>query len=114
MCNLEVPRDRNGSFEPVSVPDSARAIWPEVEVQLCVSRIYYPHPEQLLGEERASILDLGAGTGFDGPAFVDAGLRYVGVDLAHANCRLAADQDIDVVHGSIGDVPIRRHRFDAG
>ena len=59
---VAVPRDRNGSFEPVTVtfrvdqmimsrcgdglkglPDSARTAWPLVDVQLCV---VHPGPEQ--------------------------------------------------------------------
>lgn len=68
----------------------------------------------LADEGRGSVLDFGAGPGGDGSAFVDAGLRYVGVDLAHGNGRLAAEAGLRVVQGSITATPVRSGWFDAG
>ncbi|MEO1064632.1 MAG: class I SAM-dependent methyltransferase [Actinomycetota bacterium] len=68
----------------------------------------------LLDEGRRSIVDFGAGPGGDGAAFVDAGLSYVGVDLAHGNARLAAEAGLTVVQGSIAEPPLRAGSFDAG
>lgn len=65
-------------------------------------------------EGRRSVLDLGAGPGRDGQAFVEAGLFFIGVDLAHGNCVLAAEADITVVQGSIAAPPFRPKSFDAG
>ena len=60
------------------------------------------------------MVDIGAGPGRDGEAFRAAGFRFVGVDLAIGNARLAADQGVDVLQGSITDLPIRSATFDAG
>lgn len=69
----------------------------------------------LLAEEgRRSVLDLGAGPGRDGEAFAAAGLRFVGVDLAHGNGRLAAEAGLVVVQGSAMAVPIRPSSIEAG
>jgi len=70
--------------------------------------------EQLVDEQRRSVLDFGAGAGHDGEAFVAAGFRFVGVDLAYGNCRLAAERKVDLVHGSIDSVPVRPASFDSG
>lgn len=68
----------------------------------------------LRSEQRRSVLDLGSGPGLDGRAFVEAGVRYVGLDLAHGNGVLAARTGLSVVHGSIAAPPFRPHSFDAG
>lgn len=65
-------------------------------------------------EGRSSVLDLGAGPGRDGEAFRDAGHRFVGVDLAHGNGRLAAELGLPVIQGSILALPIATSSFDAG
>ena len=68
----------------------------------------------LAAEGRVSVLDAGAGPGLDGGAFVAAGHRYVGIDLAGGNARLAAAAGSTVVQGSIAALPIRPRSFDAG
>jgi SAM-dependent methyltransferase len=65
-------------------------------------------------EGRRSIVEFGAGPGGDGEAFVAAGLRFVGLDLAHANAVLARERRVDVVQGSIDAPPFRPASFDAG
>lgn len=65
-------------------------------------------------EDRHSVLDLGAGPGGDGQAFIDAGHQFVGLDLAHGNGRLAAEVGVTVVQGSISAPPFRSGCFDAG
>lgn len=70
---------------------------------------------QLLSHEgRASVLDLGAGPGGDGQGFQSAGLRFVGVDLAYGNARLALEANLEVVQGSVTSLPVRTASFDAG
>lgn len=70
--------------------------------------------ELLRTEGRRSILDFGAGPGFDGPGFQRAGLRYVGLDLAHGNGVQARTAGIVVVQGSMADPPFAAMSFDAG
>jgi hypothetical protein len=70
--------------------------------------------ELLQREGRSSVLDLGAGPGGDGQGFIDGGVRYVGIDLAHGNGVLAAESGIAVVQGSVSTPPIRPRSFDAG
>ncbi|MFT5531457.1 MAG: hypothetical protein ACI91O_001481 [Candidatus Poriferisodalaceae bacterium] len=50
--------------------------------------------ELLQREGRSSVLDLGAGPSGDGQGFIDGGVRYVGIDLAHGNGVLAAESGI--------------------
>lgn len=69
---------------------------------------------QLRKEGRGSVIDFGAGPGRDGEAFLEAGLDFVGVDLAHGNCRLAAERGVVVVHGSVDAIPVQPKRFEAG
>lgn len=68
----------------------------------------------LASEGRCRVLDLGAGPGGDGQAFVDAGCTYVGLDLAHGNGVLAAERGITVIQGSLTAPPFRAGAFDAG
>lgn len=68
----------------------------------------------LRSEQRRSVLDLGAGPGLDGLAFAEAGLRFVGLDLAHGNGVLAARAGLSVLQGSIARPPFRSRSFDAG
>lgn len=69
----------------------------------------------LLSEEGCrSLLDLGSGPGLDGGVFVDAGLRYAGLDLAHGNGVIAARAGLFVVQGSIARPPFQQSSFDAG
>lgn len=70
--------------------------------------------EQLMQEERSTVVDFGAGPGFDAIGFSEAGIQYVGVDLAHGNGVLAAARDVTVVQGSIASPPLRDGSFDAG
>lgn len=67
----------------------------------------------LRAEGRSSVVDLGAGPGLEGPAFIEAGIRYTGVDLAVGNGHVAAESRITVVPGSIVTPPFRSHSFDA-
>ncbi len=70
---------------------------------------------ELLREEgRRSVIDIGAGPGRDGEAFRDAGHRFVGIDLAGGNARLAAERGVDVLQASLLALPIRDASFDAG
>jgi len=68
----------------------------------------------LRDESRETVADFGAGPGDDGSGFVEAGHRYVGLDLAHGNGVLAASAGITVVQGSIAAPPFRSASFDAG
>lgn len=68
---------------------------------------------RLCSESSTAVLDVGAGPARDGQPFVDAGLRYVGVDLAHGNGVLAAERHLEVVQGSLFDLPIRSRSVDA-
>ncbi|MCP5029708.1 MAG: class I SAM-dependent methyltransferase [Actinomycetia bacterium] len=68
----------------------------------------------LRAEGRESLVDFGAGPGLDGAGFVAADLRFVGLDLAHGNALLAAENGVTVVQGSITAPPFRPASFDAG
>ena len=68
----------------------------------------------LRAERRHTVLDIGAGPGTDAHAFTAAGLRYVGLDLATGNARLARDRGHDVVPASLFEPPFRPASFDAG
>ena len=52
------------------------------------------------------VIDVGAGPARDGQPFVDAGCRYVGLDLAHGNALLAAASGLVVVQASLFHLPI--------
>lgn len=65
-------------------------------------------------EQRRSIIDLGSGPGLDGVAFAEAGMNYVGLDLALGNAALAARSGLAVLQGSIARPPLRPGSFDAG
>lgn len=68
----------------------------------------------LAAEDRQRVLDLGAGPGGDGPAFVEEGFTYIGLDLAHGNGVLAAESGVTVIQGSLTAPPFRARTFDAG
>lgn len=70
--------------------------------------------ELLRREDRRRVIDFGAGPGEDVVSFVEAGIACIGVDLAFGNAKLAADQELLVVHGSIAAPPFRAASFDAG
>lgn len=68
----------------------------------------------LRAEGRRSVVDFGAGPGIvDGPAFGEAAVRYVGLDLAHHNARVAAAGGVTVVQGSIAEPPFAPAAFEA-
>lgn len=69
---------------------------------------------RLASEGRRSLIDFGAGPGLDGRAFVDAGLRFVGLDLAIGNARLARELGVLMVPASIDRPPVRPRSFAAG
>ena len=50
----------------------------------------------------------------DGEAFRAAGYRFLGVDLATGNARLAAEANLRVIQGSLTALPVRSSAFDAG
>ena len=68
----------------------------------------------LHAEARTSVVDFGSGPGRDAHGFLDEGIAYIGVDLAHGNGVLAAERGITVVHGSIDAPPFAPASFDAG
>ncbi len=68
----------------------------------------------LLKEGRRTVLDHGSGPATDAGGFVEAGIAFVGVDLAVGNARLAADRGFAVVAGSMAAPPFRPRSFDAG
>ena len=70
--------------------------------------------EQLVAEQRSSVIDFGAGPGRDAVGFHDAGISYVGLDLAHGNGVIAAQSDTIVMQASIDAPPLRQASFDAG
>lgn len=70
--------------------------------------------ELLRAEGRERVVDFGAGPAGDVVGFVEAGIACIGVDLAFGNAKLAADQELLVVHGSIAAPPFRAASFDAG
>ena len=67
----------------------------------------------LVDEGRSSVLDIGAGPATDGDAFAAAGIRYVGLDLAHGNAVLASRRGLDVVVASLDTPPFAASSFDA-
>lgn len=68
----------------------------------------------LTDEGRSSVVDFGAGPGWEAHAYDEAGVRYVGIDLAHGNAMLAAERGVPVVQGSLAAPPLRPASFDAG
>lgn len=70
--------------------------------------------ELLRREDRRRVIDFGAGPGRDAAGFVEAGMACIGVDLAVGNAKLAADQELLIVPGSIAAPPFRAGCFDAG
>jgi len=70
--------------------------------------------ELLASEGRRSVVDFGAGPGFDAEGFLAAGHAYLGLDLAVGNAVLAAQAERCVVPGSILAPPLRANSFDAG
>ena len=61
-----------------------------------------------------SVLEVGCGPGHERPAFADAGLDYVGIDLAIGNAERAPDFGATVIPASLYAPPFRRNAFDAG
>ena len=70
--------------------------------------------EMLRAEGRTRVLDVGAGPGTDASAFAEAGLTYVGIDLAVGNAHLARERGHAVIAASLFDLPFRSACFDAG
>ena len=69
--------------------------------------------ELLHAEGRPTVVDFGAGPGQDGDGFEEAGIAYVGLDLAHGNGVLAAERGIVTIQGSIVAVPFGPASFAA-
>ncbi len=61
--------------------------------------------DSIRAEGRRSVIDVGAGPATDAPAFLDAGVEYVGIDLAVANGVLANESGATVVAASLFDLP---------
>ncbi|NND75345.1 MAG: class I SAM-dependent methyltransferase [Ilumatobacter sp.] len=70
--------------------------------------------DRLITERRHRVVDIGAGPGTDADAFIDAGLRYAGLDLSVGNARVAFEAGRTVVPGSLYAPPFRPGSFDAG
>lgn len=68
----------------------------------------------LRNEGRTSVVDFGAGPAVEGASFTEAGLRYVGIDVAVGNGLIAAEQGLHVVPGDVAAPPLRPRSFDAG
>ena len=63
---------------------------------------------------RRRVIDVGAGPATDAPSFRDAGIDYLGVDLAPANGVSAAEDGATVVPASLFDLPFPDATFDVG
>ena len=61
-----------------------------------------------------SIVDVGAGPAVEGSAFVDAGLAYVGVDLAVGNALIAVERGLTLIPASLFELPFPAAAFDCG
>ena len=70
--------------------------------------------EQLRGEGRRSVLEVGTGPGRDGIALARAGLDYTGVDLAPVSVARCRSLGLDVRVTSALDLPFADGTFDAG
>lgn len=68
----------------------------------------------LVSEGLGSVVEVGSGPGTDATAFVDAGVDYVGFDLAVGNARVGAGAGLMIVPGSLYAPPFRPTSFDAG
>ncbi len=69
--------------------------------------------ERLQSEGRSSVVDFGAGPGFDVAAFCERGLQAIGLDLAVGNALLAHKANRKVLPADIAAPPFRAHSFDA-
>lgn len=77
---------------------------------LAVSHRFVPRilktAERYLGRPVKTVLEVGCGSGFMGPAFAEAGLRYTGIEVDCDLARFAIEQGVDVRNVSaeqIGD-----------
>ena len=70
--------------------------------------------ELLAAEGRSSVLEIGAGPGRDGAAFVAAGSAYTAVDLAPASVAACRSLGLDAHVASVLDLPFPDATFDAG
>ena len=64
-------------------------------------------------EQIESILDVGMGPGRDAVAMAGAGIRAMGVDLAHESARLAHLDGIPAIQGSLYALPVASRSVDA-
>lgn len=67
----------------------------------------------LKSEGRHSVLEVGTGTGLDGLKFVQAGIRYTGVDLAEGQVRRARGRGLNVSVASARALPFPNGAFPA-
>jgi SAM-dependent methyltransferase len=68
----------------------------------------------LAAERRRSVVEIGAGPGRDGTAFVAAGLAYSGVDLAPASVAACRAAGLDAHVASVHELPFADGTFAAG
>jgi ubiquinone/menaquinone biosynthesis C-methylase UbiE len=64
-------------------------------------------------EGRHGVLEIGSGTGQDGLKFVQAGIRYTGVDLSEGHVRLARARGLEVSVASARRLPFPDAAFPA-
>ena len=69
--------------------------------------------ERCRSEGMVSILDVGMGPGRDAVSFRGAGLRPLGLDLAHESARLARVDGVPSIQGSLYELPARTGGVDA-
>lgn len=68
---------------------------------------------RLKAEGRHALLEIGTGSGLDGLRFVQAGIRYTGVDLSEGQVRIATGRGLDVSVASARNLPFADGAFPA-
>lgn len=68
---------------------------------------------RLKAEGRHALLEIGTGSGLDGLRFVQAGIRYTGVDLSEEQVRIATARGLDVSVASARNLPFADGAFPA-
>ncbi|GAA1570343.1 MULTISPECIES: class I SAM-dependent methyltransferase [Kribbella] len=70
--------------------------------------------DQLQGEGRRTVLEIGCGPGRDGEAIAAAGLDYTGVDLSPASVEACRASGLRAEVASVLELPFEDSTFDAG
>ncbi len=78
-----------------------------------VRRGYRDRFLDLLGPDPRLVLEVGCGPGKDGAAMVEAGHRYVGLDLSVVHAQYARDATAAALQGSLLDLPVATDSIDA-